>query len=59
MRPSITELEANAVRIRAGSHELRLWPDGTYFLEAPTGEGTELPEEAIEGAFAELFRRFF
>lgn len=56
---SISELEATAARMRAGSYELRLWSNGTYFLEAPSGEGTEVPEEAVEGAFADLFRRFF
>lgn len=57
---SISELEANPFqRLRAGSHEIRLWRNGVYFLESPSGEGTEVPEEAVEGALAELFRKFF
>ena len=56
---SIIELEAAGTRIRAGSYELRLWSNGTYFLESPSGEGTEVPEEAVEGALAHLFRIFF
>jgi hypothetical protein len=30
-----------------------------YFVESPSGEGTEVPEEAVAGALAELFRIFF
>jgi len=28
-------------------------------VESPSGEGTEVPEEAVAGALAELFRIFF
>lgn len=56
---SISELEATATRIPAEGYELRLWRDGTYFIEAPSGEGTSVPEEAVAGALADLFRKFF
>lgn len=56
---SISELERTAVRIAAGGFELRLWSNGTYLVEWPSGEATEVPEEAVAGALAELFRKFF
>lgn len=56
---SITELQAAAKRIDAQHYELQLWPNGTYFVEAPSGEGTEVPEEAVAGALASLFKTFF
>lgn len=56
---TITELEARAIRIRADGYELRRWPNGTYLVEAPSGEATEVPEEALGGVLARLFEQFF
>lgn len=56
---SITELEARAHKVAAQGFELRAWPNGMYLVESPSGEATEVPEEAVAGALAELFRRFF
>lgn len=56
---SITELQAMAKKVDAQHWELQAWPNGIYFVEAPSGEGTEVPEEAVVGALAELFRIFF
>lgn len=56
---TITELVAAAKKIDAQHYELQLWPNGTYFVESPSGEGTEVPEEAVAGALAQLFRTFF
>lgn len=56
---SISEFEATAKCIRAGGFELRYWANGTYLVRWPGGESTEVPEEAIAGVLAELFRKFF
>lgn len=56
---SITELRASAQYVEVQGYTLEWWADGTYFIEAPNGEGTEVPEEAVAGALAELFRKFF
>jgi hypothetical protein len=56
---SIAELQAMAKKIDAQHWELQYWPNGIYFVESPSGEGTEVPEEAVAGALAELFRIFF
>jgi hypothetical protein len=56
---SISELEATATRIRAGGFELRYWRNGSYLVQWPGGESTEVPEEAVAGVLAELFRKFF
>lgn len=56
---SITELRKRARFLRVEGYTLEFWPNGTWFLEAPSGEGTELPEAAIGGAFAKLFKKFF
>ena len=56
---SISELVTNARAIRAQGFTLQYWANGTYFVEQPNGEGTEVPEEAVAGVFAELFRKFF
>lgn len=56
---TITELQAMAKKIDAQHYELQFWPNGIYFVEAPNGEGTEVPEEAVAGALAQLFRTFF
>lgn len=57
--PSIGELEETATAIDAQHYELRLWRNGTYLVRAPSGEATEVPEEAVAGALAQLFRTFF
>lgn len=56
---TITELRHDAKRIDAQHYVLEIWPNGTYFVESPSGEGTEVPEEAVAGALAQLFRTFF
>jgi len=56
---SLTELREHADYVEAQGYTLERWGNGTYFVEAPNGEGTEVPEEAVAGAIAELFRRFF
>ena len=56
---SITELRKTAWIIGAQGYQLRLWRNGTYFVEVPSGEGTEVPEEAVAGALAQLFKTFF
>lgn len=56
---SISELQAMAKKVDAQHWVLQAWPNGIYFVEAPNGEGTEVPEEAVAGALAELFRIFF
>lgn len=56
---TISEFEATAMRIPAEGYELRLWRNGIYFIEAPSGEGTSVPEEAVAGALAKLFKTFF
>ena len=56
---SITELVESAWVIGAQSYQLQLWRNGTYFVENPQGEGTEVPEEAVAGALAQLFKTFF
>lgn len=59
MKQSISELREQADYVEAQGYTLERWPDGLYFIEAPNGEGTEVPEEAVAGVLAELFRKFF
>jgi hypothetical protein len=57
---SISDLEAEAIRIRAGDYELRRWPDDTFLVEnLITGEATQVQESAIVLALHELFRTHF
>ena len=56
---SITGLEASAKVIEAQNYALRLWVNGTYLVRHPSGEATEVPEEAVAGALDKLFRKFF
>ena len=58
-RLSISELLAGATGLSAQGYDIEQWPDGTWFVRTPQGEGTEVPEEAVAGAIAELFRKFF
>jgi hypothetical protein len=55
----ISVLVDTAIKFETGGYELQRWANGILFLEAPNGEGTEVPEEAVAGALAELFRKFF
>jgi hypothetical protein len=59
MNQPISELRDQADHVEAQSYTLERWPNGLYFIEAPNGEGTEVPEEAVAGVLAELFRKFF
>lgn len=56
---TITELVETAWTIGAEGYQLQLWRNGTYFIESPGGEGTEVPEGAVAGALATLFKTFF
>lgn len=56
---SISELEAGATGLSAQGYDIEQWSNGTWFVRTPQGEGTEVPEEAVAGAIAELFRKFF
>lgn len=56
---AITELRRQSKEVSAQGYTLEYWPDGTYFVEAPSGEGTQVAEEAVAGVLAELFRKFF
>lgn len=56
---TVLQLRMTADCIRAGGYSVEYWNNGVYFIEAPNGEGTEVPEEALGGVLAELFRKFF
>lgn len=56
---TITELTSTAVGVDAQGYRIEIWNNGIYFVYAPNGEGTEVPEEAVAGVLAELFRKFF
>jgi hypothetical protein len=55
----ISELVATATRIEAGNYELELWADGTYFVRAPSGEGTAVSGAALAVKLRELFEEHF
>jgi hypothetical protein len=55
----ISELVAAATKIGAGNFELQHWPDGTYFIEAPSGEGTAVSVAALAVKLRELFEEHF
>ena len=57
--PSLSELRETAFIMRAEGYALEFWSNGTWFIEAPSGEGTEVTEEAVAGALASLFKIFF
>lgn len=56
---TIAEIRETADEVEASNYTVQRWLNGIYFIEAPNGEGTEVPEEALGGALAELFRKFF
>lgn len=56
---TIEQLRESADYVEAGGYTVERWHNGIYFIEAPNGEGTEVPEEAIGGMLAQLFRQFF
>lgn len=57
--PTLTQLRMTSEQIDAQGFTLEYWQNGVYFIQAPNGEGTEVPEEAVAGALAQLFRKFF
>jgi len=57
--PTITELRETAARIEVGNFTLEHWRDGTYFLESPTGEGTQVTKDLLEYHLRHLFRECF
>ena len=56
---SLSELMDGAVGLSAQGYDLEQWSNGTWFVRTQQGEGAEVPEEAVAGALADLFRRFF
>lgn len=56
---TISELRRRAKYFRCEGYTLEFWANGTWFIEAPSGEGTEVPEEAVAGVLAQLFNKFF
>jgi len=56
---TIFNLRVHSKNVDAQRWRLERWPNGAYFIEAPSGEGTEVPEEAVAGALAQLFTTFF
>lgn len=56
---SITELLNGATGLTAQGFSIEQWSNGTWFVRTPQGEGTEVPEEAVAGAIANLFKVFF
>ena len=57
--PSLAELREEADYVEANNYAVERWSNGVFFDEAPSGEGTEVPEEAVAVKIAELFRTFF
>jgi hypothetical protein len=56
---SITELAANAPTVHVLGYSLAQWSDGTYFIEAPSGEGTSVSPVELAGLLKYLFERSF
>lgn len=55
----ISEQVAQAKTLEVGGWTLAHWPDGTFFLESPYGEGTQLQQKRLEEALLKLFREHF
>jgi hypothetical protein len=56
---TITNLRIHSKRVEIGSWTLERWNDGTYFLESPTGEGTEVVQSVLERYLARIFHESF
>lgn len=56
---TITELVDSAVRIESGGYSVERWDNGVLFVNAPSGEGTQIPEYAMTAALTVLFKDFF
>ena len=55
----ISELVARAPTIRVLGYSLAQWENGVYFLESPTGEGTQVDPADLAGLLKYLFERSF
>lgn len=56
---SISELVATAPTIHVLGYSLAQWENGVYFLESPSGEGTQVSPVELAGLLKYLFQRSF
>jgi hypothetical protein len=56
---SITQLIAGAARIHVLGYSLAQWENGIYFLESPSGGGTQVSPIELAGLLKYLFERSF
>lgn len=55
----ISQLIAEGVEIRVGDWTLQRWSDGTYFIESPSGEGSQVAGLALADKLRQLFEEHF
>ena len=55
----ISQLIAEGAEIQCGGYTLQRWSNGIYFVEQPSGEGTEIDQDALAAKLRELFEEHF